>query len=102
MSIVLYLRDRNAITLKMLGLIYAEDFRKITDIAYNLNLRCLPFIDVVGDTILNHKQTLELIKEIAFLRTQKTEINEEHLNILHTSALAVFDHADYYLLLNGN
>ena len=63
MSIVLYLRNRNAITLKRIAAIDTDDFRTITTTASAYKLQCLPFIDYMGDTILNHKQLIELMKE---------------------------------------
>lgn len=101
MAIVLYIRNRQAKNIKKLGLIDTDEFQSLTWIASDFNLRCLPFIDFMGDTILNHKQMLELINEIAFLKVQKTEIKEENLNILNTAALTALEHPGSYLLING-
>lgn len=101
MAIVLYLRNRDAQNIRKIGIIHTEDFEKIIEVTSDFNLRCLPFIDYMGDTILNHKQILELIKEIAFLKSQKTEIKDVHLDTLHTAALAALENPDYYLLING-
>ena len=73
----------------------------MTQIASQFNLRCLPFIDYVGDTILNHKQMLELIKEITFLRNKETEINKNILDTLYTATIKTLENPDYYLLING-
>ena len=97
---VLYLRNRNAKIIRLIGSLNTDNFRAITAAALSLKLRCLPFIDFIGDTILNHKQILELIKEIAFLRTQNG-IKEEDLNILNTAALAALENPNHYLLING-
>lgn len=98
---LLYLRNRNAQITRLPCKIDTDRFEKATEIAANFNLRCLPFIDCVGDTILNHKQILELIKEIAFLRTQNTEIKKEDLDILNDAALKILENQDHYLLING-
>jgi len=98
---VLYLRDRDAKIIQLIGSLNTDDFRTITSIASQLKLRCFPFIDFIGDTILNHKQLLELIKEITFLKDQKTAIKEDDLNILYTAALSALENPDYYLLING-
>lgn len=101
MAIVLYIRNRNAQLIKKLGLINTDDFEKITEIASSFNLHCLPLFDYMGDTILNHKQIIEFIKEINFLRNQNTEIKEEYLDILNTAAQEALEESDYYLLING-
>lgn len=101
MAIVLYIRNRQAKIIKKLGLIDTEEFCKLTSTAANLNLRCLPYVDFAGDTIFNHRQLLAFIKEIAFLKTQKTEIKKEDLDLLDAAALAALEHPDYYLFING-
>lgn len=98
---LLYLRDRNANMIKLPNNIDPADFEKITEIAMHFNLRCLPFIDYVGDTILNQKQMLELVKEITFLRNQEIEIKKACLDILYTATLKALENPDYYLLING-
>lgn len=98
---LLYLRDRNAKIIKLPNNINPDDFEKMTQIASGFNLRCLPFIDYVGDTILNHKQIVELIKEISFLKNQETAINQKCLAILETAALTALENPNYYLLING-
>jgi hypothetical protein len=98
---VLYLRDRNAKVVQLLESLDTENFRQITSTASNFNLRCLPYVDFIGDTIFNHKQLLELIKEITLLKNQETVIHGKELNVLETAALAALENPDYYLLING-
>lgn len=98
---VLYLRHRDAQVIQLLECLDTENFRVITSLASDFNLRCLPYVDFVGDTIFNHKQLVELIKEITFLKNQENVINEKELDALKTAALVALENPDYYLLING-
>jgi hypothetical protein len=98
---VLYLRDRNANIIQLIASLDTENFRAITARAFDLNLRCLPYVDFVGDTILNHKQLVEFIKEITFLKNQESAANVKELDVLKTAALVALENPNYYLLING-
>jgi hypothetical protein len=79
MAIALRIIDENGEVQKYVGLIEEEDLLYLTKMAEEKDLKCLPFVDYVGDTIFNAKQLEQVEKEIEILR-QSGDIAEKILS----------------------
>jgi hypothetical protein len=76
-----------------------DQFRAIVKSAEELNLNCMPFIDYVGDTILNQKQLRMLKNEL--IKLQALVCNSDDLEIWLVAVNKALENSSYYLLING-
>ena len=64
------------------------------------DIRCLPFIDPVGNAIFNKKQALQILKEISFFE-QKNLLFKEVLEKIKIAANKVLTSKNLYLKFEG-
>ena len=101
MAIIIFLQDRSGKLLKELGAINDDDLISLTDMATEKKLRCFPFIDAVGDTILNNKQLRELTREIDLLKKTINDNQQKYLSIIDCSVKEALKDSSIYLIFKG-
>ncbi len=53
---------------KVLGIVDKKDINNMISVAEQLDMKCLNFVDSIGDTYFNEKQVNEIKKEIVILQ----------------------------------
>ena len=100
MAIIFYLRNQAGNLVKDVDLIEDIELEFLTNKAKNKNLKCLSFIDSIGDTIINQLQIKELQRDINTL-LDEPETNKEHLKAIYNATLEAQKNKSLYLLFNG-
>ncbi len=66
---------------KVLGIVDKKDINNMISVAEQLDMKCLSFVDVIGDTYFNEDQASELRKEIEILQ-QYPQVSKKLLGII--------------------
>lgn len=86
--------------LQTIGQIIDNDLINATKEAQRNNLKCLSFVDFVGNTIFNAKQCREILQEIKILKA-KSNIPEWILNMITIGAQEALSDVHLYLKFDG-
>lgn len=101
MAIQVRIVDEDGIVQTILGFIEWEDSLALVQIATQLNMKCLNFLDPAGDTIFNEKQIYQIKEEIKTLQDTK-KINPEVLNLINKATDEALKDVHLYLKFFGD
>ena len=96
------LLDENYAIKSIIGNVTDEAIFEIIDIAKVLNLNCLSFIYVAGDSYFNIKGACVIKKEVTLLRNYPGLNQKEALDIIEKGVEEVLKHSHYYLEFLGD
>lgn len=100
MSVVLYLIPHLGVIGQEVGIIDDEVFEKIIKQGEYLKLKCVSYLDYVGDTILNQKQLRVLMDELELLKQHDRSLENEYNIFINACGIAL-QSPQLYLLING-
>jgi len=100
MAIIVYVLDDEKKIKSKIGLIEDDDLLSLTDLATEKDLKCLAFVDFVGDTYFNEKQLREILQEIEVLKADE-QANQEIVEIIQKGCLEALENFNYYLKFQG-
>ncbi len=98
--IILQVIDKKWKIIKEIGGVEDMKLHNFTKQCNQKNLKCLSFVDFVGDTYFNEKQIREILKEIEVLQEDK-QVNQEIVEIIQRGCLEALKGFNYYLKFEG-
>jgi len=99
MATQICLQNKHENELREIGLIDSEDLHEVRKEATGHNLQCLPYLDYVGNTILNQKQLGLLKNDLEYLRCSSKY--PKAIDILISAVNMALQYSDLYLLFRG-
>jgi len=99
MATQIFLQNKYDNEVLELGIINSDSLDKLIDIATYYNLQCLPYLDSIGNTILNQKQLNMLKSDLEYMRNIITDQNA--FDMLLSFVKTALQYSELFLFLRG-